>query len=114
LVLPAHGRGRPRYRRAPQHGWFTDDDRHVRPVRDGGSTMSLTRRQFLGAAGAAGMLAATGGWRVGAEAATGLGGAPAAGAGRRRVPAPDASGIEHIVVVMMENRSFDHFLGWMP
>ena len=22
--------------------------------------------------------------------------------------------IEHIVLVMMENRSFDHFLGWMP
>src|SRR5690242_2265998 len=25
-----------------------------------------------------------------------------------------ASPIEHIVVVMMENRSFDHFLGWLP
>ncbi|MCU1294640.1 MAG: alkaline phosphatase family protein [Bryobacterales bacterium] len=24
------------------------------------------------------------------------------------------SSIEHIVLVMMENRSFDHFLGWMP
>src|SRR5205085_4976865 len=24
------------------------------------------------------------------------------------------SGIENIVVVMMENRSFDHFLGWLP
>jgi phospholipase C len=23
-------------------------------------------------------------------------------------------GIEHIVVLMMENRSFDHFLGWLP
>lgn len=23
-------------------------------------------------------------------------------------------GIDHIVVVMMENRSFDHFLGWLP
>lgn len=30
------------------------------------------------------------------------------------LPAPDASGIEHVVVVMMENRSFDHFLGWLP
>ncbi len=27
---------------------------------------------------------------------------------------PDRSGIEHIVVVMMENRSFDHLLGWLP
>ncbi|HET7545334.1 MAG TPA: alkaline phosphatase family protein [Polyangiaceae bacterium] len=27
---------------------------------------------------------------------------------------PSASGISHVVVVMMENRSFDHFLGWLP
>src|SRR6266446_5343476 len=27
---------------------------------------------------------------------------------------PANSGIEHIVVVTMENRSFDHFLGWLP
>jgi phospholipase C len=27
--------------------------------------------------------------------------------------APESSGIEHIVVVMMENRSFDHLLGWV-
>ena len=27
---------------------------------------------------------------------------------------PASSGIEHVVVVMMENRSFDHFLGWLP
>jgi phospholipase C len=30
------------------------------------------------------------------------------------LPPPAASGIEHIVVVMMENRSFDHLLGWLP
>src|SRR6185295_7385172 len=29
------------------------------------------------------------------------------------LPSPDTSGIDHIVVVMMENRSFDHFLGWL-
>ena len=28
--------------------------------------------------------------------------------------APDTSGIEHIVLMMMENRSFDHLLGWLP
>ena len=28
--------------------------------------------------------------------------------------APASSGIEHVVVVMMENRSFDHMLGWLP
>jgi phospholipase C len=30
------------------------------------------------------------------------------------LPDPANSGIEHIVVVTMENRSFDHFLGWLP
>jgi phospholipase C len=30
------------------------------------------------------------------------------------LPDPADSGIEHIVVVMMENRSFDHLLGWLP
>src|SRR5439155_1099972 len=42
-------------------------------------------------------------------------GVPAAGADPARPGGghPE-SGIEHIVVVMMENRSFDHFLGWLP
>lgn len=30
------------------------------------------------------------------------------------LPDPHASGIEHIIVTMMENRSFDHFFGWLP
>ena len=33
---------------------------------------------------------------------------------KKNLPAPNQSGIEHIVVVMMENRSFDHLLGWLP
>jgi phospholipase C len=37
--------------------------------------------------------------------------APARAAG---LPAPGESGIDHVVVVTMENRSFDHFLGWLP
>ena len=32
----------------------------------------------------------------------------------RKQPKPARSGIEHIIVVMMENRSFDHLLGWLP
>src|SRR5690349_18567329 len=32
----------------------------------------------------------------------------------KNLPTPNRSGIEHIVLVMMENRSFDHFLGWLP
>src|SRR5262249_48875318 len=29
------------------------------------------------------------------------------------LPTPSNSGIDHIVVVMMENRSFDHLFGWI-
>jgi phospholipase C len=32
----------------------------------------------------------------------------------RVLPKPNKSGIDHIVLVTMENRSFDHFLGWLP
>jgi phospholipase C len=32
---------------------------------------------------------------------------------RAALPLPQDSGIEHIIVVMMENRSFDHYLGWL-
>jgi len=60
----------------------------------------LSRRQVLtGAAGVAGALAL--GAQVDATAAT-------------RLPTPGTSGIDHIVVLMMENRSFDHYLGWLP
>jgi len=31
-----------------------------------------------------------------------------------KLPKPRKSHIEHIVLVMMENRSFDHYLGWLP
>ena len=34
--------------------------------------------------------------------------------GQSLLPAPGSSGIDHVVVVMMENRSFDHMLGWVP
>ncbi|MDT5015186.1 MAG: phospholipase, partial [Mycobacterium sp.] len=71
--------------------------------------MTISRRRFIGAAGAAGALAATGGLRSMARAVS-----PGLAARSAAVPLPDASGIDHIVVVMMENRSFDHFLGWMP
>jgi phospholipase C len=30
------------------------------------------------------------------------------------LPDPSQSGIDHVVVVAMENRSFDHYLGWAP
>jgi len=33
---------------------------------------------------------------------------------RTRTTQTKESGIEHVIVVMMENRSFDHLLGWLP
>jgi phospholipase C len=54
----------------------------------------------------AGLATAAGGYRLLGEEAVAA--APVA------LPAPADSGIENIVVLMMENRSFDHFLGWLP
>ena len=67
-----------------------------------GGVQRLDRRRFLaGAAGAA-------------LAVSRLDSLVARAAGVADLPAPGVSGIDHVVVVMMENRSFDHFLGWLP
>ncbi len=47
------------------------------------------------------------------SASNGASPAPLAPAGKS-LPKPEDSGVDHIVVVMMENRSFDHMLGWVP
>lgn len=62
----------------------------------------VSRRQFLKYTTAAGAVALTG--------------MPLAHGARRAkaLPKPHLSGIEHIVVVCMENRSYDHFVGWIP
>ena len=65
--------------------------------------LRLSRRQFLRSATAAAATIAVGG----------VGPIRSAFSQPASLPAPDVSGIEHIVVVMMENRSFDHFLGWL-
>ncbi|MDL4816654.1 alkaline phosphatase family protein [Actinomadura opuntiae] len=68
----------------------------------------LTRRGFLaGTAGAAALIAASGAGGTAADAATPVR-APVSA-----LPDPADSGIDHIVVVMMENRSFDHYMGWV-
>jgi phospholipase C len=59
---------------------------------DGEARTGMSRRRFIGGAAAT----------LGALAF-----------GGRAVAAPRGR-IEHVVVVMMENRSFDHFLGWLP
>jgi phospholipase C len=51
---------------------------------------------------------------AGAAGALTLGGADVLLAGAPALPPPHRSGIDHIVVVMMENRSFDHMMGWVP
>ena len=68
--------------------------------------MAINRRDFL-------------------QGAAGVSGATLAGSGLSKhlfargtqylppLPPPDQSPIQNIVVVMMENRSFDHMLGWM-
>lgn len=78
--------------------------------RHGNGWAGLSRRQFLaGVAATTGALALGG---CGEDTVNGSSGQtdPESVA----LPNPEDSGIEHVVVVMMENRSFDHFLGWLP
>jgi phospholipase C len=61
--------------------------------------MGINRRQFL---------------RRAAVSAASLAAIPTVSCDQTEVMSPDGSGVEHIIVVMMENRSFDHMLGWLP
>jgi phospholipase C len=73
-------------------------------------TFDPSRRRFLtgiAAAGAAGAIAGCGSGGNGASALT-------AQQLAALLPNPKDSGIDHIIVLMMENRSFDHYLGWLP
>ena len=75
----------------------------------GGASGGLSRRRLLGgaAAGASALLVANS--QIGRAAAATV------SEQRGRLPRdPAASGIDHVIVVMMENRSFDHYLGWVP
>ncbi|WP_369394710.1 alkaline phosphatase family protein [Streptomyces sp. CG1] len=66
---------------------------------------STTRRKFLaGAATAA----------LGAAITAPMAMADSEPSDPAQLPDPQGSGIDHIIVVMMENRSFDHYLGWLP
>src|SRR3954451_16112361 len=77
----------------------------------------LSRREFLGAVGGAAGLVAIGGL----EACSSGGGAkkppPSASAtaqGVGGITDPSKAPFDTVVVLMMENRSFDHLLGWVP
>jgi phospholipase C len=64
----------------------------------------LTRRTLLQLMGASAGLAVTGSELLSQTAAR---------AAQASYP-HGSNGIEHVVILMMENRSFDHFLGWLP
>jgi phospholipase C len=68
------------------------------------------RREFLTMLGAAGVLAACSSSKSG-RIASGRSSTTTAPA---RLPAPADAPFDTVVVVTMENRSFDHFLGWLP
>ena len=76
--------------------------------RDSGLPASPGRRQFITtvAAAAAGSLILPG-----CESSNPVSSSATIGAG---LPNPANAGFDHVVVVMMENRSFDHYLGWVP
>jgi phospholipase C len=88
--------------------------------------MSIHRRDFVKTVTGAGMLGACGsagrsarGQSISRSASIRAGipelvNGSVALTGSVILPPPGESGIEHIVVVTMENRSFDHFLGWLP
>lgn len=63
--------------------------------------MSVNRRQFLRNV-------------AGVASAAALSATAADESKAQSLPSPGASSIDHIIVVMMENRSFDHLLGWLP
>src|SRR5689334_3459304 len=78
---------------------------------EGKEQMRLSRREF-----AKQTLLAGGSLALGCSTHTNSTGTPAPTGGTTTptLPNPSASGIDHIVVVTMENRSFDHLLGWLP
>ena len=75
------------------------------------SDADLTRKEFLErtayGAGLAGMASTLPVSVLLSEAAD-------AEARRARMPSPRNVPIDHFVILMMENRSFDHYFGWVP
>lgn len=83
----------------PSPRWQDDEQPETRPERY--TRRAVIKGAALGAAALGGTLALGGSHDLLSAASSSL-------------PSPASSGIEHIVLVTMENRSFDHFLGWLP
>jgi phospholipase C len=77
----------------------TETDRNRAHKKESIIEKSVTRRAFL---------------KTASRAAAGLSFGMAFSGAAKPVPMANKTGIQHIVLVMMENRSFDHFLGWLP
>src|SRR3954447_10345835 len=79
----------------------------------------LSRREFLGAVGGAAGLVAIGGLDAcssggGSKKPTPSASASATAQGVGGITDPSKAPFDTVVVLMMENRSFDHLLGWVP
>ncbi len=86
---------------------------------DGNEYSGFSRRSFLGgalgAAAVAGLgLAGCGTSSTTSSPGTTSGTAPAPSTGTTALLNPKDAPFDTVVVLMMENRSFDHMLGWMP
>jgi phospholipase C len=75
----------------------------------GGEGVGTSRRRFLGIAGAAAATAL-----VPATRSAALGAMSRALSNRPALPLGADAPFDHVIVLMMENRSFDHLLGWVP
>ncbi len=82
-------------------------------MNDENSPRNPQRRKFMASAAAAAGGVALSGCQIGGGRPP-VSTAPTPGFGAPPLPKPEDTGIDHIVVLMMENRSFDHFLGWVP
>src|SRR5262245_55310581 len=80
----------------------------------------ISRRSFLAGAGAAGAVAlgAAACGTSGTDSGAGAGGPTTSVAGgppgTQALGDPSQAPFDTVVVLMMENRSFDHVLGWLP
>jgi phospholipase C len=68
----------------------------------------MSRREFLSLAGGLGLVTLTSACSSGPKARARRPGTTAT------LPSPDHAPFDVVVVLMMENRSFDHLLGWLP
>src|SRR3954453_18488697 len=71
----------------------------------------LRRREFLQRTAVAGGLAASMGLALGPQTLIAQAARPQRGA---KLPRAAQRPMDTFVVLMMENRSFDHFMGWLP